>query len=190
MPSFIKIVQAVKKLNSISRAQLNFRRRPILCTTLYRNLKQASNFGGPFDQLFLWIFLWNLTEDSSLLLLYYGAKKSKMTKNSNQGGSCLKGDSDPLIVARGLRDAYLHHLRRFLAQIFSIDSNHALLSLQKIWASSVSFWYAFFSKPTWPERPGNRSFLLHVLFKARDTRAEPIAYLHAQWPGRLPRPNF
>ena len=30
------------------------------------------------------------TEDASLLFLYHGAKKSKMTKNSNQGGSCLK----------------------------------------------------------------------------------------------------
>ena len=28
------------------------------------------------------------TEDASLRLLYHGAKKSKMTKNSNQGGSC------------------------------------------------------------------------------------------------------
>ena len=45
-----------KKLNSISRERLNFRRRPILCTTLYRNLMQASNFGGTFDQRFLWIF--------------------------------------------------------------------------------------------------------------------------------------
>ena len=34
----MEIVQAVKKLNSISRERLNFRRRPILCTTLYRNL--------------------------------------------------------------------------------------------------------------------------------------------------------
>ena len=38
---------------------MNFRRRPILCTTLYRNPMQASNFGCPFDQLFLWILLWN-----------------------------------------------------------------------------------------------------------------------------------
>ena len=30
------------------------------------------------------------TEDASLLLLYHGAKKSKMTKNSNQGGPALK----------------------------------------------------------------------------------------------------
>ena len=29
------------------------------------------------------------TQDASLLLLHHGAKKSKMTKNSNQGGSCL-----------------------------------------------------------------------------------------------------
>ena len=48
-----------QKLNQISRAPLNFRRRPFLCTTLYRNPMQVSNFGGTFDQLFLWIFLWN-----------------------------------------------------------------------------------------------------------------------------------
>ena len=39
----------------------SFRRRkeegPILCTPLYRNPMQASNFGGTFDQLFLRIFL-------------------------------------------------------------------------------------------------------------------------------------
>ena len=36
-------------------------------------------------------FFYNIfTEDASLPLLYHGAKKSKMTKNSNQGGSCLK----------------------------------------------------------------------------------------------------
>ena len=28
------------------------------------------------------------TEDASQFVLYHGAKKSKMTKNSNQGGSC------------------------------------------------------------------------------------------------------
>ena len=35
------------------------------------------------------------TEDASRPLLYHGAKKSKMTKNSNQGGgSCLKPDGE------------------------------------------------------------------------------------------------
>ena len=33
------------------------------------------------------------TEDASLLLLYHGAKKSKMTKNSNQGGGPALRDS-------------------------------------------------------------------------------------------------
>ena len=42
---------------SLVRKRLNFRRRPILCTTLYRNPMQATNFGGTFDQLFLRIFL-------------------------------------------------------------------------------------------------------------------------------------
>ena len=34
-------------------------------------------------------------EDASQPLLYHGAKKSKMTKNSNQGGSCLKAEPPP-----------------------------------------------------------------------------------------------
>ena len=71
----MEIVQAVKKLNSISRERLNFRRRPILCIALYRNLKQASNFSATFDQLFLRIFYEIFTEDASLLFLYRGAKK-------------------------------------------------------------------------------------------------------------------
>ena len=86
VPNFMEIVQAVKKLNSISRERLNFCRRPILCTTLYRNPTQASNFGGTFDQLFLRFFYTIFTEDASRPLLYHDAKKSKMTKNSNQGG--------------------------------------------------------------------------------------------------------
>ena len=71
-----------KKLNSISRERLNFRRQPILCTTLDRNPIQASNFGGAFDQLFLRIFMQFF---APLLFYTFGAKKSKMTKNSNRG---------------------------------------------------------------------------------------------------------
>ena len=41
-------------------------------------------------ELFCKIF----TEDASLLFLYHDAKKSKMTKNSNQGGPALKGLPD------------------------------------------------------------------------------------------------
>ena len=78
-----------KKWNSFSRAQLNFRRGPIVCTTFYRNLMPASNFGGTFDQLFLWIFSEFLTEDTSLLLLYHGAKRSKMTIKLNSRGPSL-----------------------------------------------------------------------------------------------------
>ena len=53
----MEIVQGIKRLKSISQAQLNFRRRPILCTFLYRNLMQASNVGGTFDQLFFEFFM-------------------------------------------------------------------------------------------------------------------------------------
>ena len=83
---FHKDSPKIKKLNSISRARLNFRRRPILCTTLYRNLMQASNFGGTFDQLFLGIFLWNFHRRCLNFFYTMVEKKSKMTKNSNQRG--------------------------------------------------------------------------------------------------------
>ena len=46
------------KFNLPSAIELSIRRRPILCTTLYKNLMQASNFDSAFDQLFLWIFFW------------------------------------------------------------------------------------------------------------------------------------
>ena len=96
-----------KKLNSISRTRLNFRRRPILCTTLYRNFMQASNFGGTFDQLFLRIFLWNfhrrclstfsirwckkVKNDQKLKSRGTMVQKSqKWPKTQIKGGSCLK----------------------------------------------------------------------------------------------------
>ena len=63
------------KFNLPSAIQVNFRRRPILCTILYRNLMQASNFGSTFDQLSFEFFYEIFTEDASLLCLYHGAKK-------------------------------------------------------------------------------------------------------------------
>ena len=39
------------------------------------------------------------TEDASLLFLYHGAKKSKMTNNSNQGGGGSVGRSGALICS-------------------------------------------------------------------------------------------
>ena len=78
-----------KKLNSISRARLNFQRRPILCTTLYRNLMQASNFGGAFDQLFLWIFLRNLHRSCLSTSSIRWCKTSQKWPKTQIKGSCL-----------------------------------------------------------------------------------------------------
>ena len=86
---FHKDSQSGKKLNSISRERLNFRRRPFLSTTLYKNLMQASNFGGTFDQLFLWIFLWNFHRRCLSIFLYHGAKKVKNDQKLKSRGSCL-----------------------------------------------------------------------------------------------------
>ena len=87
----MEIVQRVKKLNSISRAQSNFRRRPFLCTTLYRNPMQASNFGGTFDHLFLWICLWNFHRRCVSTSSIPWCKKVKNDqKLKSRAGSCLK----------------------------------------------------------------------------------------------------
>ena len=54
----MEIVWGFKMFNLASAiAQLNFRSWLILCTTLYKSPIQASNFGGTFGQLFLWMFL-------------------------------------------------------------------------------------------------------------------------------------
>ena len=81
----MEIVQAVKKLNSISRERLNFRRRPFLCTTLYRNPTQANKF----DQFFFWIFM-QISYKMRLYFFYTMLQKSKkMAKNSYQWGPAL-----------------------------------------------------------------------------------------------------
>ena len=84
------MVQAVKKLNSISWELLNFRRRPILCTTLHRNPMQVSNFGGLFDQLFLWIFLMKFSQKMPLSFFETMMQKvKKWPKTQSRGGGSL-----------------------------------------------------------------------------------------------------
>ena len=74
-----------KKLNSISWARLNFRRRPILCTTLYRNLKQTSNFVANLTNFSFEFFCEIFTEVASQLFLYYGGKSQKWPKTQIKG---------------------------------------------------------------------------------------------------------
>ena len=67
---------------------------------------QASNFGGSFTNFSFEFFYKIFTEDVSLRFLYHGAKKSKMTKNSNQRGSCPRpAGSDPEVVCQ--KDSFL-----------------------------------------------------------------------------------
>ena len=52
---------------------------------------RVSNFGGTFDELFLWLFYEIFTEDASLLLLYQGTrcKKVEIDQKLKSKGSCL-----------------------------------------------------------------------------------------------------
>ena len=63
----------------------------VLCTTLYRNLMQASNFSGTFNQLFLWIFLWNFHRRclSTSSIPWCKKVKNDQKLKSRGGGSCL-----------------------------------------------------------------------------------------------------
>ena len=89
---------------------------PELCIeTLCRratSVAQLTNFSFEF---FYQIF----TKDACLFLLYHDAKKSKMTKNSNQvgGGSCLK-TSPSFVPSRSLLSVCSFQL---LFQLWSFD---------------------------------------------------------------------
>ena len=58
----------------------------VLCTTLYENLCKRATSVAHLTNFSFEFFYEMFMEDASLLLLYHGAKKSKMTKNSNQEG--------------------------------------------------------------------------------------------------------
>ena len=53
---------------------------------------QASNFGGTFDQLFLWIFLWKFYRRCPSAFSIPWCKKVKNDQNSNQGGPAVNCD--------------------------------------------------------------------------------------------------
>ena len=75
----MEILQEVKNfslLNSIPRARLNFRRRLILCTTLYRNPIQASNFDGTFNNFSLEKF-YAVSQKMPLYFFYTIVQKAK-----------------------------------------------------------------------------------------------------------------
>ena len=80
----MEIVQAVKKLKFNLASATELSEMTVLCTILYRNLMQASNFGDILTNFSFEFFYAIFTQDAPLLFLYPGAKKSKMTKNSNQ----------------------------------------------------------------------------------------------------------
>ena len=82
-----------------------------MCTTCIETLcKQATSVAHLTDFSFE-LFHETFTEGASLLFLYHGAKKSKITKNSNQrrgGGSCLNS-LNKLFCQRDLRFQSMLH---------------------------------------------------------------------------------
>ena len=78
--------------------------------TLFKNQKQASRFGGTFDQPYFSIFFAIFTENALLLLLYHGVcvEKSRMTKLKIKG-SCLivKNETASIIFNEILIFAFL-----------------------------------------------------------------------------------
>ena len=83
----MEIVQAVKTLNSISWQQLNFPRRPILSTILYRNPNISEQLQCLIWPIFLRIFYALFTQDAPLLFLYHGVKSRRWPKTQIKGSS-------------------------------------------------------------------------------------------------------
>ena len=79
------------------------------------------------------------TEDASLSILYYGAKKSKMTKNPNQGGSCLN-------LVHVVPVALYHRLSSKLEHLwfFSVSAKASLRSPFIYW----SHFFSLFLRPS------------------------------------------
>ena len=153
MPSFIKIVQAVKKLNSISRERLNFRRRPILFTTLYRNIMQANNFGGTFHQLFLWIFSWNFHRRCLSTFSIPWCKKVGNDHKLKSRGSCLKVERSPPPWLLLFELCYLKH---YGSVNFggTVPANFSFEFFHEIFTEDVSlvFFYTMMQKSRkWPQ---------------------------------------
>ena len=114
VPNFMEIVQAVKKLNWNSRERLNFWRRPILCTTLYRNPMQASNFGGTFDLLFLRMFYKNFHRSCLSSSSIPWCKKVKNDqKLKSRGGGVLPTDWNGSHTSVSLSIVIQHVAQRF-----------------------------------------------------------------------------
>ena len=125
----MEIVRRIKKLNSISRARLNFLRRPILCTTLYRNPMQASNFSGTFDQLFLWIYLCNFHRGLPLYFFYTMVQKSqKWPKTQIKGGPSLNNDP-----ARTWKHQVVSLMRAWHSSLFRLVSTQIALAALRWW---------------------------------------------------------
>ena len=133
MPSFTEIVQAVKKLNSISRARLNFRRWPILWTALYRNPIQASNFNGVFDQLFLSMFLSNFHR--RCLSTFAKKVKNDQKLKSKGGGHVILIFKDQSIRWNALRYKNKKFLKRqnCLYEIHSLIKTFRITELFWVW---------------------------------------------------------
>ena len=151
----MEIVQVVKKLNSISRERLNFRRRPILVQlcmeTLYKRATSVAHLANFSFEFFYAI----LTQDAPLLFIYHGAKKSKMTKNSNQGFylnnvkvrlTCPKADVRLL--------EWIAETKNFFMTNSGLATNWRLQ-----YSGGAEHCQPFCARPRWP---GNDSFVKHI----------------------------
>ena len=87
--SFINIVQAIKKLNSISRARFNFRRQPILCTSCMETSCKGAAWVANLTNFSFELCYDVFTEDASLFFPYHGARKVKDDQKLKSRGPAL-----------------------------------------------------------------------------------------------------
>ena len=112
----MKIVQEVKELNLISQARLTFGDGRFCVQLCIETLSKRATSVAHLTNISFELFYETFTEDVSLLLLYHGAKTSKMTKNSNQGGPALKCTVKlPVMKISSLWNAKIVNLQNLIA---------------------------------------------------------------------------
>ena len=89
---------------------------------------QASNFGCAFDQLFLWIFFWNL-QMMPLSVFYIMVQKSKKWPKTQSKGSCLKKSLVSCKLTSTARAPSTSRIRKPKSKGFSLKVWNLLLSL-------------------------------------------------------------
>ena len=135
---------------------------------------QASNFGGTFDQLFLWVFFMKLSQKMPLYFFYTMVQKSQNDQKlkSRGGGSCEEESLPSIVVVRHSYGKKTHQKRRTALKLgkkiifWTIDAS--IKRKKEDWKvqikNSSAKTFATFYLSFWPKMPTTAWFSIYCNF--------------------------